>query len=296
MYSALLLSVSGLQLSAGKMGISRPGIGDEPTAGLRGAEGGVKHNALRGPVEHQASLTSDMAIALDLKLVIEYRMVGRIYFRLRLTAAPPLRLQFARKRYHAPRRIADEAERMQKRATPSGWRIVAKALALSAVTLLLSVSGLQLSAGKMGISRPGIGDEPTAGLRGAEGGVKHNALRGPVEHQVTSEVGRGKPMSPSKRYVELGKLFEIASEQNSLHRAWQRIRANGLMSSASETRVAVEMFDRDAQRNIWRFSAACGRAHLNLNRRRVFSRKKAAEGNAVLLWLLSIIVLWSVLG
>ena len=57
-----------------------PFIGEEPTSGLRGADDGVQLYAVFGPVEHQASLTSEMAIALDLKFQVEYRMVGRIYF------------------------------------------------------------------------------------------------------------------------------------------------------------------------------------------------------------------------
>jgi RNA-directed DNA polymerase len=48
----------------------------------------------------------------------------------------------------------------------------------------------------------------------------------------------------------MGKLFDSATGQNSLKLAWQRIRANGIVSSAVETRVAVEMFDRDESRNI----------------------------------------------
>jgi RNA-directed DNA polymerase len=48
----------------------------------------------------------------------------------------------------------------------------------------------------------------------------------------------------------MGKFFHSATEQNSLKLAWQRIRANGIFSSAIETRVAVELFDRDESRNI----------------------------------------------
>src|ERR1700722_16835536 len=39
---------------------------------------------------------------------------------------------------------------------------------------------------------------------------------------------------------------------HSLRAAWQRVRANGLMSELRETRVAVEMFERDAERNLSR--------------------------------------------
>jgi RNA-directed DNA polymerase len=49
----------------------------------------------------------------------------------------------------------------------------------------------------------------------------------------------------------MGRLFDSATKQSSLKLAWQRIRANGSVSSAAETRVAVEMFDRDESRNIY---------------------------------------------
>ena len=48
----------------------------------------------------------------------------------------------------------------------------------------------------------------------------------------------------------MGKLFNSATEKNSLKIAWQRIRANGLMSSELQTRIAIEMFDREESRNI----------------------------------------------
>lgn len=48
----------------------------------------------------------------------------------------------------------------------------------------------------------------------------------------------------------MGKLFDIASEQNSLFAAWRHIRSNGLRSKSIETRAAVEAFDEDPVRNI----------------------------------------------
>lgn len=48
----------------------------------------------------------------------------------------------------------------------------------------------------------------------------------------------------------MGRLFQSATEQSALRAAWQRIRSNGLVSSAMETRVAIEMFDRDENRNL----------------------------------------------
>lgn len=50
----------------------------------------------------------------------------------------------------------------------------------------------------------------------------------------------------------MGKYLKRATELNSLRIAWQRIRANGSMSTAKETRIAVEMFGRDAERNLSR--------------------------------------------
>lgn len=48
----------------------------------------------------------------------------------------------------------------------------------------------------------------------------------------------------------MGRLFEKATERISLRNAWHRIRSNGANSLAGETRVAVEMFGRDVERNI----------------------------------------------
>ena len=50
----------------------------------------------------------------------------------------------------------------------------------------------------------------------------------------------------------MGKLFEHCTKQETLHKAWRRIRANGAQSKAEETRSAVEDFDRTANRNIKR--------------------------------------------
>jgi hypothetical protein len=73
--------------------------------------------------------------------------------------------------------------RMQKRANQIGWHFAAAAVAAMALILLISVSGLHGSAGKMASSRPGIGYEPKSGLWGADEGAKLFAVRGPVEHQ-----------------------------------------------------------------------------------------------------------------
>jgi ribonuclease HI/retron-type reverse transcriptase len=48
----------------------------------------------------------------------------------------------------------------------------------------------------------------------------------------------------------MGSLFRRATERSSLKNAWHRIRANGQTSASSETRIAIEMFGRDLDRNI----------------------------------------------
>jgi hypothetical protein len=83
---------------------SRPGIGDELTTGLWGAEDGEQLFADRGPVEHQAGLTSEMTIALGFHGVTRYRVVGSLNFRLCLGAASSSGLQFHLKRLAALRR------------------------------------------------------------------------------------------------------------------------------------------------------------------------------------------------
>jgi RNA-directed DNA polymerase len=50
----------------------------------------------------------------------------------------------------------------------------------------------------------------------------------------------------------MGKLFELCRKQDTLHKAWRRIRANGARSKAEETRGAIEDFERTANRNILR--------------------------------------------
>jgi hypothetical protein len=75
----------------------RQGIGAIPSPGLQGAEDGVERHAVCGPVEHR-SLTSEMVLALNLDIRVEYREAGRVYFRLRLHAAQLVYLHSARKR------------------------------------------------------------------------------------------------------------------------------------------------------------------------------------------------------
>jgi RNA-directed DNA polymerase len=48
----------------------------------------------------------------------------------------------------------------------------------------------------------------------------------------------------------VGKHLRTATVLSALRSAWHRIRANGSVSEARETRIAVEMFERDADRNL----------------------------------------------
>ena len=50
----------------------------------------------------------------------------------------------------------------------------------------------------------------------------------------------------------MGKLFDKATEQETLLKAWRRIRANGQSSKAPETRIAIDRFERTANRDIRR--------------------------------------------
>jgi|GEM_PF-316233 len=53
----------------------------------------------------------------------------------------------------------------------------------------------------------------------------------------------------------MGKLFDQCTKQDALHKAWRRIRSNGLRSKADETRSAIEDFERTTNRNISRIQS-----------------------------------------
>jgi len=72
---------------------------------------------------------------------------------------------------------------MQKHVARRGRRIVAAASALATLTTLFSVTGLEVSAGRMASSGLVIGDELMVGLRGADHGVQSRSYGGPVEQQ-----------------------------------------------------------------------------------------------------------------
>jgi RNA-directed DNA polymerase len=48
----------------------------------------------------------------------------------------------------------------------------------------------------------------------------------------------------------VGNFFSRATELKSLRAAWQRIRANGSVSRSQETRTAIEVFEREVERNL----------------------------------------------
>jgi hypothetical protein len=72
---------------------------------------------------------------------------------------------------------------MQKHASRFGWRFTAATIFAAVLVPLIYLAGLPSSVGKMSISRPAIGEQPTTGRRGAAKGVTRYAGRGPVEHQ-----------------------------------------------------------------------------------------------------------------
>ena len=53
----------------------------------------------------------------------------------------------------------------------------------------------------------------------------------------------------------MGRLFDQCTKQDALHKAWRRIRSNGLRSKADETRQAIEDFERTTNRNISRIQS-----------------------------------------
>ncbi|WP_424973322.1 RNase H family protein [Dinoroseobacter sp. S76] len=53
----------------------------------------------------------------------------------------------------------------------------------------------------------------------------------------------------------MGRLFDQCTKQDTLHKAWRRIRSNGLRSKADETRQAIEDFERTTNRNISRIQS-----------------------------------------
>jgi RNA-directed DNA polymerase len=76
----------------------------------------------------------------------------------------------------------------------------------------------------------------------------------------------------------MGRLFEKATERASLRNAWYRIRANGVDSLASETRVAVEMFGRDVDRNIHKIQKRLREGSFEFDPQKGVLKKKGSGG------------------
>ncbi len=73
-------------------------VGHGPMTGGRGADGCVVADAFAGPVKQQASLASELTVALDVEIRIERRAVDGTNYRLRLAGAVDLDLLSSRKR------------------------------------------------------------------------------------------------------------------------------------------------------------------------------------------------------
>jgi ribonuclease HI/retron-type reverse transcriptase len=91
--------------------------------------------------------------------------------------------------------------------------------------------------------------ELTTGPWGADEGGRQLADRSPVEQQASTR-GKARLTDIANQESSMGKFFDHATEQTILRSAWQSIRANGVVSRSHETRTAVEMFDRDSERNL----------------------------------------------
>ena len=66
--------------------------------------------------------------------------------------------------------------------------------------------------------------------------------------------------------------------RTSLHAAWRRIQANALLSSASETRIAIEMFDREARKNISQIQRRLRDKSFEFEPQKGVLKKKASGG------------------
>lgn len=73
----------------------------------------------------------------------------------------------------------------------------------------------------------------------------------------------------------MGRLFERATERTSLRNAWHRIRSNGANSLAGETRVAIEMFGRDVERNLYKIQKRLREGTFEFDPQKGILKKKA---------------------
>ena len=79
-----VIRASGAFSVAGLLGERWSVAAASPRSALRVAEDGVNCHTFQGPDEHQTGLVSKSAITLSFNMKVEYRVVIRVYFRLRL--------------------------------------------------------------------------------------------------------------------------------------------------------------------------------------------------------------------
>jgi RNA-directed DNA polymerase len=77
----------------------------------------------------------------------------------------------------------------------------------------------------------------------------------------------------------MGKLFDFATEQHSLWRAWHRIRSNGLNSASHETREAIELFGHEENRNIIRIQKRLRDGSFEFDPQKGVLKKKKSSGH-----------------
>ena len=76
----------------------------------------------------------------------------------------------------------------------------------------------------------------------------------------------------------MGKLFDRYTEQRQLYAAWKKIRENGIQSTAIETRLAIEDFDRDVNRNIRSIQRQLRKGEFKFDLQKGVTIKKSSGG------------------
>ncbi len=76
----------------------------------------------------------------------------------------------------------------------------------------------------------------------------------------------------------MGRLFEEATKQRTLFKAWQRIKSNGRQSIADETREAIEDFDRDSLGKIRQIQRQLRAREFTFDPQHGVTKKKSSGG------------------
>jgi len=76
----------------------------------------------------------------------------------------------------------------------------------------------------------------------------------------------------------MGKLFDRATKQVELYHAWRKIRENGIASDAEETRIAVEIFEKQLNRNIHRIQRRLKSGEFEFEPQTGILKKKSSGG------------------